>query len=206
MHEQVFQIIQKSLPDVAIEIFQLGQGDSSLLLKNSKKITSLMNFLKRNKEINLDVLETISVVDYLDYFELNYFLTNFNIKKNLSLNIKVKIDDRIQPNIDSITSIYSSANFLERECFDMFGIVFNYHPDHRRILCPDDWEGFPLRKDYVPAKSYQGMELFPEAKMNMDLRAFKVHEKEKILKAKEQADQLAKTESVKLSNQTGNHE
>jgi NADH-quinone oxidoreductase subunit C len=186
MHEQISLLINNALPDVALELFKLGEGDTSLLLKNEKAISKVMNFLKKNKTISFDVLETISVVDYIDFLELNYFLTNFNLKSSPSLMIKVRLFDRINPNIDTISSIYSSANFLERECFDMFGITFNHHPDHRRILCPDDWQGFPLRKDYVPAKFYQNMELFPESKMNMEERSFKVLEKEKIMKAKEQ--------------------
>jgi NADH-quinone oxidoreductase subunit C len=57
--------------------------------------------------------------------------------------------------IDSVTHIWNSANWLERECYDMFGIEFKGHPDLRRILMPEDWEGYPLRKDY-PLKSDLG--------------------------------------------------
>ncbi len=80
--------------------------------------------------------------------------------------------DRLNGNLDTITDIYRAADFQERECFDMFGVSFNNHPDHRRILCPEDWEGFPLRKDYIAPKVYNGMEVYPDSKMNLEDREF----------------------------------
>lgn len=65
--------------------------------------------------------------------------------RRLQIHCRVPGDD---PTVESITTIFPGANFYEREAFDMFGIVFSGHPDLARILMPDDWEGFPLRKDY----------------------------------------------------------
>ena len=61
------------------------------------------------------------------------------------------------PSIATISDIYKAANWHERETYDMFGIQFTGHPDHRRILCPEDWVGHPLRKDYVAPDYYNGM-------------------------------------------------
>jgi NADH-quinone oxidoreductase subunit C len=88
----------------------------------------------------------------------------------------VKLTDRVNPAVESIVKTYAAANFQERECYDMFGIRFNNHPDLRRILCPDDWQGWPLRKDYVAQKYYNGMEVYPEGKMNMGDRDFIVRQ------------------------------
>ncbi len=141
------------------------------------KLFEVATWLRSNKELPFNVLQVISAVDYLDYFEVCYMFANFNPEDMRDVILKVKLTDRVNPNLDSICSIYASANFQEREAFDMMGVRFNNHPDHRRILCPDDWEGFPLRKDYVYPKMYNGMEVFPDAKMNFEDREFEARQK-----------------------------
>jgi NADH-quinone oxidoreductase subunit C len=98
--------------------------------------------------------------------------------------LKVKLTDRLNPVVDSIVKLFAAANFQEREVYDMFGIKFNNHPDLRRILCPDDWQGWPLRKDYVAQKDYNGMAVYPDGKMNFDDREFIVRQ-DMIKKAQE---------------------
>jgi NADH-quinone oxidoreductase subunit C len=74
--------------------------------------------------------------------------------------ICLKVDVAVAtPEVPSVSSIWPTANWHEREAFDMFGIVFTGHPDLRRILCPDDWDGFPLRKDFKVPEFYQGMKV-----------------------------------------------
>lgn len=80
----------------------------------------------------------------------------YSIPFNHHLMLKV-ILPREKPEIDSVVSIWRTANWQEREAFDMYGIVFNKHPDLRRILMPADWEGYPLRKDYVQQEEYRGI-------------------------------------------------
>jgi NADH:ubiquinone oxidoreductase subunit C len=70
----------------------------------------------------------------------------FSISRNDRLRLKVPLAEDAQ--VDSVTGVWPSANWLEREVFDLFGVNFKNHPDLRRILLPPDWEGFPLRKDY----------------------------------------------------------
>jgi NADH-quinone oxidoreductase subunit C len=112
----------------------------------------------------------------MDYMEVCYMLTNYDANAVRNVTIKVRVTDRINPTVDSIVDIYAGANFLEREVYDMFGIKFNNHPDLRRILCPDDWQGWPLRKDYVAQKDYNGMRVYPDDKMNMEDREFIVRQ------------------------------
>ncbi len=100
----------------------------------------------------------LCVVDYLTYpqrilpegviperFELVVNLLNLDEVKRAKVRVQIPYPN---PQIDSIYSVFPGVEAMEREAFDMFGIIFNGHPDLTRILMPDDWEGFPLRKDY----------------------------------------------------------
>lgn len=159
--------------------------DSSITV-DAAKIYSVVEFLKTNKEMPFNSLQVISGVDYMEWMEVCYMLAHFDLETPREFILKVKVTDRVAPAVDSIVKLYAAANFQERECYDMFGIKFNNHPDHRRILCPDDWEGFPLRKDYIAQKVYNGMEVYPDGKMNFEDREFIVRQ-DMIKKAQTQA-------------------
>ena len=79
-------------------------------------------------------------------FELQYHLTSMSRAQKVRLRVVLPGGD---PLIDSVTSVWPGANWLEREVFDLFGVRFQGHPDLRRIILPDDWEGHPLRRDYA---------------------------------------------------------
>ena len=113
-------------------------------------------YLKNDPELAFDFLMCLSGVDWKDSLEVVYHLYSFT--RNHKLVIKVKVD-RDNPKIPSVSSIWRTADWHEREAYDLFGIIFEGHPDLRRILLPEDWEGYPLRKDYVPQKKYKGFDL-----------------------------------------------
>ena len=98
---------------------------------------------------NYEMMVDLTVVDWFRRKEPRFeIIVQFlSISKNQRKTIKVFVDDE-DLSIPSITDIYPSANFYEREAFDMFGINFLEHPDLTRILMPDDWNGHPLRKNY----------------------------------------------------------
>jgi NADH-quinone oxidoreductase subunit C len=150
------------------------KADSSITVE-ANQIYAVAKFLKDSGSMN--ALQVISGVDYVDYLEVVYIFASYDLENPSQLLLKVKLTDRENPNVDTITDLFPAANFQERECFDMLGVKFNKHPDHRRILCPDDWEGFPLRKDYVVQKVYNGMEVNPDSKMNLDDREFAARQK-----------------------------
>jgi NADH-quinone oxidoreductase subunit C len=84
-------------------------------------------------------------------FEVAYHLLSHSRKERVRLKVQLRGDD---PTLESITSVWPAANFFEREIFDLFGVRFSGHPNLRRILMPENWEGHPLRKDY-PVEGYR---------------------------------------------------
>ena len=100
------------------------------------------------RQLPFERLSTLTALDRYPSeprFEVVYHLQS--IARNERLRLKCRLGGE-NPEIDSVTSVWRSANWFEREAFDLFGIKFRNHPDLRRILMPDDWEGHPLRKDY----------------------------------------------------------
>jgi NADH-quinone oxidoreductase subunit C len=98
--------------------------------------------------------EDMTAVDWYPLaprFQLSYHILSFGMKERIRLRVLL---DEAEPSVDSITPVWAGANFFEREVFDLFGIHFADHPDLRRIMLPDDWEGHPLRKDY-PVEGYR---------------------------------------------------
>lgn len=178
MHKELSDLINRNVPganSVAYLTADSKKFDSSITVEASH-ILKVVGFLKANKEFSFNSLHCISGVDYMDHMEVCYMLTNYDPTAVRNLILKVKLTDRVNPTVDSIVPHYAAADFQEREVYDMFGIKFNNHPDLRRILCPDDWQGFPLRKDYVAQKDYNGMNVYPENKMNMEDREFIVRQ------------------------------
>ncbi len=144
-------------------ILQEVPGLQPQLVVAAYEIVDVCSFLKNNANTFFDSLSCITALDNSTVeqsFDIIYHL--YSIPHEHHLIIKVTIDrgnENIQPNIDSISSVYRTADWHEREAFDFFGIIFNKHPDLRRILLPSDWEGFPLRKDYQQQKYYHGIEV-----------------------------------------------
>lgn len=118
-------------------------------------VVSVMTYLHEDPSLYFDMLSCVTGVDNgpaAGTVEVIYHV--YSIPFDRSLSVKTVVE-RSHPEVDSVTSIWKSANWLEREVYDMFGIHFNNHPDLRRILMPNDWEGFPLRKDYQHQDSYR---------------------------------------------------
>ena len=98
--------------------------------------------------------EDVTAVDWFPSsprFQLSYHIVSHTYKERIRLRVLVDGD---APAVESITSVWPSANFYEREVFDLFGIRFEGHPNLRRIMMPDEWQGHPLRKDY-PVEGYR---------------------------------------------------
>ena len=100
------------------------------------------------REAGFDLFIDLAAIDHLHHreirFEVAVQLVSISMRRRIALTVAVPGDD---PTMPSLTGVYPGANFYEREAYDLFGIVFDGHPDLTRILLPDDWEGHPLRKD-----------------------------------------------------------
>ena len=140
------RLLKEEYPDAVLDTL-LPQGDATAVIR-PEFLTKVMEFLKNDPRLLFDVLVDITAIDYLEKtprFSVVYHLLSLSFNRRLRL--KVFVDDG-EPAPDSLTPLWGSANWLEREVWDMFGIRFEGHPDLRRIVMPHDWEGHPLRKDY----------------------------------------------------------
>ncbi|MBF0520398.1 MAG: NADH-quinone oxidoreductase subunit C [Nitrospirae bacterium] len=135
------------------------RGQCALVVKKDDILEILMR-LHDDPEFNFDFLKDLCGVDYLSKrtprFEVIYQL--YSIQHKHMIRIAVQVPEK-SLSLESCTCIWNTANWHERECYDMYGIVFENHPDLRRVLMPEDWEGYPLRKDYPvegPEEEWRG--------------------------------------------------
>ena len=122
------------------------RGQHSLLV-GADKIVALCRSLKETQ--GFEMLTALSAVDYWPQKTPRFHVVYqfLSLAKNLRLEVRVPLEGDA-PEVESVIEVYPVANWFERELWDMFGIRFKNHPDMRRILMPEDWEGHPLRKDY----------------------------------------------------------
>jgi NADH-quinone oxidoreductase subunit C len=104
--------------------------------------------LRDRSDLRFELLAELTAVDYWPReprFEVVYVLVSFELRARLRLKVRLGGDDA---HVRTVSDLWPAANWLEREVWDLFGIAFDGHPDPRRLLMPEDWEGHPLRKDY----------------------------------------------------------
>jgi len=133
--------IEEHFPGSIVESSQ-----QSLLVK-AESLLEIASYLKGAPGLDFDYLTAITAVDYHDYFEVVYQLTS--IKHNHSLVVKTRCEKRDNPTLPSVVSLWRGADFQEREIYDLFGISFDGHPNLKRIVLWEGFEGHPLRKDFL---------------------------------------------------------
>ncbi len=121
-------------------------SEDSLLVKG-EFLLGIAAFLKTTPDLDFDYLNNITAVDYYDYFEVVYQLTS--LKQNHSLILKTRCHGRDNPTLPSVVSLWRGADFQEREIYDLMGIRFEGHPNMKRIVLWEGFQGHPLRKDYL---------------------------------------------------------
>ncbi len=140
------------------------EGLQPALILSPDKLPEACLLLRDNPSTYFDFLSSISAVDYgLDQnsFWVVYHLASIPYKRQLTLKVNPVGGRSLDalPTVPSVSAVWRTAEWHEREAFDLMGIYFEGHPDLRRILLPEDWEGYPLRKDYEEAEYYQGISI-----------------------------------------------
>ncbi len=140
------ELLREVFPGEVLET-GLPQGDATAVVAR-QALLRIMAFLKTDPRLRFETLLDVTAVDYLGRrprFDVVYHLLSHD--RHRRLRIKVRVDEA-EPEVASLAELWHSANWLEREVWDMFGIRFTGHPDLRRILLYEEFQGHPLRKDY----------------------------------------------------------
>jgi NADH-quinone oxidoreductase subunit C len=145
-------------PNAIEEVIEF-RGETTIVLPR-KVLRAVAERCRDHAELRFNLLTDATCVDRYPHeprFELNYHLVSIPRRERVRLQVRLSGTD---PVIESLVPIWPGANWLEREIFDLFGIRFTSHPDLRRILLPEDWEGYPLRRDY-PVEGFRDVPMVP---------------------------------------------
>jgi NADH-quinone oxidoreductase subunit C len=155
-HQEILEKIKLQFPQAIIEAKLEGVVDPYLKI-SPEQIADVAIFLNDDENLKLDFLMCLSGVDN-GKGTLGVVYNIFSMSHRHKINLKIEVP-KDKPEVPSVSSVWPTANWHEREAYDLVGIVFTDHPDLRRILMPYDWEGHPLRKDYKTPEFYQGMKI-----------------------------------------------
>lgn len=150
--DQIKELVESQFPNAVVGE-DLTASPQALVVR-LENLHAVCEFLHASKETYFDSLSCLTGIDNgkeTDKMEVVYNL--YSIPFDIHLMLKVVLE-REEPEVESVSDIWKTADWHEREAYDLLGIRFTNHPDLRRILLPDDWEGFPLRKDYVAQERY----------------------------------------------------
>ena len=139
-------------PKAVAEVLEF-RGETTIVVP-PELLRTAAEHCRQDAKLQYNLLTDATCVDRYPHeprFELNYHLVSIPRREKVRLKVRLSGSDAV---VDSLVSVWPGANWLEREIFDLFGIKFTGHPDLRRILLPDDWEGHPLRRDY-PVEGYR---------------------------------------------------
>lgn len=132
-----------------------GPADPSIVVEPAS-VENLLEFLRDDEELMLDQLSLLSGLHFEDRFECVYHLLSTIRRHDVVIRVRLSAEN---PSVPTVSGIHPTAGWHERETYDLMGIVFDGHPDLRRIYLPQDWNGHPLRRDYEMPEEYDGMPL-----------------------------------------------
>jgi len=168
----IIDVLSRAVPAAGLEAVASADGMPTMYVSR-EQLVDTCRALRDTQELGFAFLADLLPVDYLPReprFEIVYLLASLGVAgfgdtpKRLRVKVRVPGTDATVP---SVSGVWPAASWSEREAYDLFGIHFSGHPDLRRILLPDDWEGFPLRKDYPvqikqPVKTYEPLQVSQE--------------------------------------------
>jgi len=159
---EIHDKIKAKFPDGVVE-FKPDAVTEPYIIVRADLVREIAKFVADDPDLKFDYLASLSGVDYNDgNLGVVYHLRSMEKRHKIVLKVKVPkagSAENGKPDVPSVESVWKTANWHEREAFDLYGINFLDHPDLRRILLPYDWEGYPLRKDYKVPEYYQGMKV-----------------------------------------------
>lgn len=152
--KEIYGAIEKQFPGKVRDF----KGDvlEPYFLADREAIVEICRFLRDGAGLQFEVLSDLTALDWPKEEKLQIVYHLFSYSQCHQAVIKVDLP-RDNPNISTVEEIWKVANWFEREVYDLFGVVFDGHSDLRRIMLPEDWTGYPLRKDYVEQEEYDGI-------------------------------------------------
>jgi len=152
--QEIHEIVKRKFGDAVLE--DRAEAPEPFLLVRPDALESIATFCRDEATLRFDLLSAISGVDYPERSAIEVVYCLDSTAHNHWLVLKVSLP-RQDPRVRTVENIWRTADWHERETYDLVGVVFEGHHNLVRILCPEDWEGHPLRKDYVMPESYRGI-------------------------------------------------
>lgn len=144
-NRDINHILAKLQEQYGEDVKMIGEEAQSALLVEPHRMLELLKDLKMNELYQFNMLRNLTAVDYMEYMEIVYHLYSLPLRQAITVKTRCSMEDS---EIPSVTGIWPSANFQEREIYDLLGVRFSEHPDLRRILMPEEFSEHPLRKAY----------------------------------------------------------
>jgi len=163
INQKVSDILEAKFPGVVI---LPEEPHNDFIQVHPEKWNEIAKFIKADSNLKFNSCQCITGIDLgiEEGLEVRYNLHSMTLKHKIEIRIGI---ERKKPSIPSVEQVWRGADWLEREVYDMYGIRFKGHYDLRRMLLPDDWKGWPLRKDYKTPKIYNGMKV-PKVRKGWD--------------------------------------
>lgn len=152
---EIYEKLKAEFGDDVISLTESKDSESFVLIK-APRITEVCLYLRDDASMQFDYMVNLSGMDYKTNLTVVYHLYSIALNHRIVLKVELETENPVVPTVEQV---WKTANWHEREAYDMFGIQFEGHPFMMRILCPYDWEGYPLRKDYKEPDTYHGIKV-----------------------------------------------